>query len=193
VDTSDAFDLQSAAAAGVDLERLLWVRCGVRANRGTEKKTMRFEPAQRTRSSDAQWREAKRNARRATFNVLEQALKVTDLLLHGGGFGMIAIDIANVPTTAARRVPLTSWFRFRRAVENTPTVLLLVEQAPSARTCASLVVELSASGLQNVDGPSHARLLDGLQVRAEALRTPERKQPTSTAREFATTAQWTVG
>src|SRR4029077_9093522 len=28
VDASDALDPQSAAAAGVDLERLLWVRCG---------------------------------------------------------------------------------------------------------------------------------------------------------------------
>ncbi|MBV9086403.1 MAG: hypothetical protein JOY79_02870, partial [Acidobacteriaceae bacterium] len=28
VDTDDAFDPQSAAAAGVDLQRVLWVRCG---------------------------------------------------------------------------------------------------------------------------------------------------------------------
>jgi len=28
IDASDAFDPHSAAAAGVNLERLLWVRCG---------------------------------------------------------------------------------------------------------------------------------------------------------------------
>ena len=32
-----------------------------------------------------------------------------------------------LPPSAARRVPLTSWFRFRRAVENTATVLLVLE------------------------------------------------------------------
>src|SRR6267378_3869690 len=31
VDASDALDPQSVAAAGVDLDRLLWVRCGAKA------------------------------------------------------------------------------------------------------------------------------------------------------------------
>src|SRR5580693_5969247 len=30
IDVSDAFHPESAAASGVDLERLLWVRCGVK-------------------------------------------------------------------------------------------------------------------------------------------------------------------
>ena len=32
VDASDSFDPASAAAAGVDLDRLLWIRCATRAN-----------------------------------------------------------------------------------------------------------------------------------------------------------------
>ncbi|MGH9531787.1 MAG: hypothetical protein ACRD2Q_05295, partial [Terriglobales bacterium] len=43
---------------------------------------------------------------------------------------------------------LTSWFRFRRTVENTPTVLVALEQEASARTCASLVLRLGLSELQ---------------------------------------------
>jgi hypothetical protein len=39
-------------------------------------------------------------------------------------------------------VPLNAWFRFRRAVEDTPTILLLLEQEPNAKTCASLVLRL---------------------------------------------------
>jgi hypothetical protein len=40
-------------------------------------------------------------------------------------------------------VPLNAWFRLRRAVENTPTILIAIEQEPNAKTCASLVLNLS--------------------------------------------------
>lgn len=58
---------------------------------------------------------------------------------------MVVVDLADVPPRFARRIPLASWFRFRRAVENTPTVLLVVEQEPYAKTCASLVLRMQPS------------------------------------------------
>ena len=67
-----------------------------------------------------------------------------DLLIQAGGFGMVAVDLSDVPTKTVRQVPLNAWFRFRRAVEDTPTILLLLEQEPHAKTCASLVVRLEA-------------------------------------------------
>ena len=73
-------------------------------------------------------------------------LKVTDLLLQAGGFGMVVLDLGDIPAESVRRVPLTSWFRFRRAVEPTATVLLLIEQEPCAKTCASLVLRLQGGG-----------------------------------------------
>src|SRR6266436_6153231 len=111
VDTTDALDAISAAAAGVELEKLLWIRCGV----------WRLTPDLRS---------------------LEQALRVTDLLLQSGGFGLVAIDLGDVPHSEARRMPLASWFRFQRTVEPTPTVLLVVAQEPCAQTCASLLIRL---------------------------------------------------
>jgi len=54
------------------------------------------------------------------------------------------VDLSDVPTKTVRQVPLNAWFRFRRAVEDTPTILLLLEQEPHAKTCASLVVRLEA-------------------------------------------------
>ncbi|HXN50877.1 MAG TPA: ATPase domain-containing protein [Candidatus Acidoferrum sp.] len=75
---------------------------------------------------------------------LDQALRATDLLIQAGGFGMVAVDLSDVPTRTVRQVPLNAWFRFRRAVEDTPTILLLLEQEPHAKTCASLVVRLEA-------------------------------------------------
>ena len=148
VDANDSFDPASAMAAGVDLERLLWVRCSdmprhkfgaTRTGLGHQKSV---SPA---------------NAGFAFSGVIEQVLKVTDLLLQGGGFGMVVLDLGDIPPESARRVPLTSWFRFRRAVEPTATVLLLVDQEPCAKTCASLVVQLEREAVGARDSaPDHA-------------------------------------
>jgi hypothetical protein len=130
VDVSDAFDPLSAAAAGVNFERLLWVRCGEnqksfspRRQRHTEKNNQPIETP------------------------MEQALRVTDLLLQSGGFGLVAIDLADVPFKMARRIPLTTWFRFQRAVENTPTMLLVITPAPCAQTCAALLLKMHSTSL----------------------------------------------
>ncbi len=72
----------------------------------------------------------------------EQSLRVADLLLQGGGFGFVALDLSDIPREVVRRVPLDTWFRFRRAVEDTATVLLVVGQDSHAKTCASLVLRL---------------------------------------------------
>ncbi len=128
IDAEDAFDPASAAAAGVRLERLLWVRCGHNA---------------------------------------EHALQAADLLLQGGGFGMVAMDLGDTPPEMARRISLTSWFRLRRAVEHTPAVLLAVSRQSNAKTCSSLTLECAREstlwrGAPAI--PAHARLLDGVRV-----------------------------
>src|SRR5690348_13535226 len=102
IDAEDAFDPASAAAAGVRLDRIVWVRCGHNA---------------------------------------EHALKAADLLIQGGGFGLVAMDLGDTPPRMARRISLTSWFRLRRAVEHTPTVLLAVARQSNAKTCATLQLE----------------------------------------------------
>ena len=141
VDATDALDAASAAATGVELERLLWIRCsaGVGLGRRTSDvglQTSDLQPQSSGPRSDA--RGPRSDVR------LEQALRVTDLLLQSGGFGLVAIDLGDVPDSAARRIPLASWFRFQRAVEPTATVLLVVAQAPCAQTCASLLIRLQA-------------------------------------------------
>src|SRR4051812_19742768 len=66
VDTTDAFDPESAAASGVALRQLLWVRC-------TDLPT----PSSRTNKK--------------TWTRLDQALRATDLLLQAGGFAAIVV------------------------------------------------------------------------------------------------------
>jgi len=73
---------------------------------------------------------------------IEQALRATDLLIQGGGFGLIALDLSDVAPRLVRQVQMNVWFRFRRAVEDTPTILLLLGQESHAKTCASLVLRM---------------------------------------------------
>jgi recombination protein RecA len=103
VDTDDSFDPVSAAAAGVALSQLVWIRCGHNAG---------------------------------------HALKATDYLLHAGGFGAIVLDLCQVPPRISNSIPISYWYRFRRAIENTPTILALVEKQPLARSCAALMLEI---------------------------------------------------
>ncbi|MGB7750345.1 MAG: hypothetical protein WCF88_02255 [Candidatus Acidiferrales bacterium] len=154
IDGGDAFDPHSAEAAGVELRKLLWVRC--------------------------------RN--------VEQTLRATDLLLQGGGFGLIAVDLTDIAPRLVRHVPLDSWFRFRRAVEDTPTVLVLLEQESNAKSCASLGLRLEAGAagwsrmpVESVAGvarPTRAEefsrlpwgwLLEGTSARGEVSRSRVQK------------------
>lgn len=72
----------------------------------------------------------------------EHALKATDLLLHGGGFGLMVFDMADIPESVARRIPVASWFRLRHAAEETGTALIVLTSRPQTRSCSALCVEL---------------------------------------------------
>jgi recA bacterial DNA recombination protein len=196
VDTTDAFDAVSAAAAGVELERLLWIRCTRTSGGGPRtseivSQTLRAKP-------DARWPKAEVRGPKSDAR-LEQALRVTDLLLQSGGFGLVAIDLGDVPDSAARRIPLASWFRFQRAVESTSTVLLVLAQAPCAQTCASVLIRLrsgeklsalsSQMSTRSGPRPAHAQLLDELHIEGELLRSRiQRKPAQSVTAAFATQA-----
>jgi hypothetical protein len=204
VDASDALDPQSAAAAGVELDRLLWVRCGENSHQ-TEQR-------------------------------LEQLLRAADLLLESGDFGMIALDLGDLAPQTARRIPLTTWFRFRRAVEHTPTVLLAIERQSSAGSCSSLLIKLGSqdkllsnfesaakrrknaahgasrgseaqndeapegrkkisaaeqSAVSQFSEPTHAQLLTGLEITAEMVQSRLDRKPTRSAETtFASQTAW---
>lgn len=111
---------------------------------------------------------------------IDQALRATDLLLHAGGFGLVALDLGEIPPETVRYVPLSVWFRFRRAVEHTPTIFLVLEQEPHAKTCASLVLRMqmetahwskTTNDHQGAMHEPHACLYSGSYSRAEVVRS----------------------
>ncbi len=70
---------------------------------------------------------------------LEQVLKTTDLLLQGGGFGRVVMDLTDLSLSHVRSIPLASWFRFQRAIEKTPTVLIVMSPETIVKSAAALV------------------------------------------------------
>jgi recombination protein RecA len=72
---------------------------------------------------------------------LEHAFKATDLLLQGGGFGLVVLDLGDVPAPQARKIISSWWYRFRRVVEDRPTALVVIAVASCVRSCAALTLE----------------------------------------------------
>src|SRR5206468_10447229 len=127
VDGNDAFDPKSAVEAGIELERLLWIRC----------------------------------------RKLDQVLKTTDLLLQGGGFGRVVMDLSDVPFSHIRSIPSASWFRFQRTIEKTPTVLLVMSPESVVKSAAALVLRMETQGAD------WSTYLTGLNSNIEVVRSRE--------------------
>jgi len=284
IDVTDSFDPASGEAAGVDLDRLLWVRCGktvsssefpvsststkstavrrpvsmrevappakniswsihqnydarlrhaitggcyeMTKGREVSRKEVsssefsvsrpKSRPVSLTRNSKPETRNFLNRNSSSKWTRLDQALKATDLLLQSGGFGLILIDLGDISTEQARRVPLTSWFRFRRVVENTQTILVLIARDSCAKTCASLVLQLGAQPLKSVssfefqgssaksdnrstarnlkpetgNSLTHVNLLNGLDVRIELVRTRLERKPVRSTGTLQTQTSW---
>ncbi len=241
VDVADGLHPESAAAIGVNLSRLLWVRCGV-ANteqkvehefsvpekyfmpppvkkglhgggfgphprsevKGLSEAVSGFfeaqmtgprcaEPQPRRRREKESFEEVRaqvRSAGRVTspgkpWGRIEQALRVTDLLLQAGGFSTIVMDMGGIAPEYASRVPLATWFRYRAAVERSQAVLLLLTQHACAKSSAGLVLRLEAGNVLEEE----RTVFSGMEYHAEVARerfapvaatvVPMRKPPQS--------------
>ncbi len=123
VDTFDQLDLASACAAGIDLERMLWMRghaiaTGPGPGRGQAPLVER---------------------------AIDRALKALNLVLQAGGFAVVAIDLADVPLVALKRIPFTTWLRVQRTIEGSDTACVLVTPEPLARSAGGVTLALGAA------------------------------------------------
>ena len=202
IDVSDALDPESAAANGICLSRMLWVRCGhdtashAKAehrpfsiskgyfNPPAVKKGLHgggFGPHPRTEAKglskavsglldtapftprcaephhkprpqrkifkpiEFNRRQTLRPAPVKPLARIEQALRVTDLLLQTGGFSAIVLDLGSIAPEHTTRVPAATWFRFRAAAERTQASILLLGQHKCAQSSADLVLRMASA------------------------------------------------
>jgi hypothetical protein len=117
VDVNDVFDPESAAANGVALRQVLWVRCQDR--NAQNRKQLRAQPWVR----------------------LDQALRATDLLLQASGFAAIVLDLGATAREHGNRIPAATWFRFRQAADRARCSLVVLGRAAYAQSSAAVVLE----------------------------------------------------
>jgi recombination protein RecA len=104
---------------------------------------------------------------------INQARRVTDLLLQGGGFSAIVLDMGGIAPKYSLRVPLDTWFRYRAAAERTQTSVVLLTQRPCAKSSAGLVLRMGSTEYSHVQ----AKVFTGLRFHVEVER--QRFVPTS--------------
>jgi hypothetical protein len=143
VDVNDALDPESAAANGVRLRQLLWMRC-------RDEGTARFAAGQTARGASTTV--AGRRGTRTRWTRLDQGLRATDLLLQAGGFAAIVLDLGDTAPEQGSRIPLATWFRFRQAAERTRCSLVVLEQRVYAQSAAAVVLECEARGAEQSGG-----------------------------------------
>ena len=150
VDTCDRLDVGAAVAAGVDLDRLLWIRGAITQQRA-------LSPSGR----DAiEWS-------------VDRALKALNLVLQAGGFGVVAIDLADIPLVTLKRLPFTTWLRVQRVIAGSDTACVLVVPEPLARSAGGLTVSLA--GRPGWTGTAdRSRRLEHLDIAASVV-SPRRR------------------
>jgi len=236
IDVSDTLDPESAAAAGVDLSRLLWVRCGVQTASQARPSTQRTfslpekymvapptkkglhgggfgshprnevkglsdavsgllkpkvfaprcaEPQRNERpekeSFEPSTQKIAMERRRTTalpskpWARIEQALRTTDLLLQGGGFSAIVLDMGSIAPEHASRVPLATWFRYRAAAEQTQASILLLTQHSCAKSSVELLLRLQPGDALR----DEATVFTGIEHEIEVIRRRFGQAPTN--------------
>ena len=160
VDALDMFDVESAATAGVDLERLLWIRGWVVANPG-----MCHDMNQRA---------------------MEQAVRALTLVLQAGNFGLVVFDVVDAPAEALRRLPFTTWLRLQRMVEGRQTICVLAGAERMARSSAGLTLHLGTKeqgpGIREQGSGIRfaGRVFEGLDIHARVIRARARVREDTT-------------
>jgi hypothetical protein len=104
---------------------------------------------------------------------IDRALKALNLVLQAGGFGVVALDLADVPLLALKRIPFTTWMRVQRIVEGSDTACLLVVPEPLARSAGGVTLTLTGKTAWAGDS-DRSRRVDGLDVCIRVV-SPRRK------------------
>lgn len=140
VDPHDRLDPRSAADAGIDLGRLLWLRGAPGAPGGT------------------------------TTRPLLAAISAVGTLLGSGLFELVVVDLGGIDRAGLQRLPGATWIRLQRMIESQPGALLVVADAHVAHGPAGVSLALRGAGASWSGMPGAGRLLRGLTSEVKAGR-----------------------
>jgi recombination protein RecA len=121
IDPLDMFDPVSASAAGIDFPRMLWVR-GEASTSARVSLSCDYGTLQKS---------------------LDRAVKALNIVLQAGGFGVVAVDLAEVAAQTIKRLPYTTWLRLQRVIEGSETACVLIGSEPIARSSGGVSVQLT--------------------------------------------------
>lgn len=96
----------------------------------------------------------------------EHALKAADLLIQAGGFGVVAMDLADLELRDAQRISLASWFRLRHAAEKMRSAFVVIGREVNAKSCSNLQLTLNPR-----QAHWSGKLFDGFSTQAQNLKT----------------------
>jgi len=175
IDANDNLDPESAAANGVLLNHLLWVRC---SNAPSKLPSSTIRPAP--------------SINKQPWTRFDRAIRATDLLIQAGGFAAIVLDLADEAIEHGRRIPLATWFRFRQTADRTRCSLIVLGKAAYAQSSAALVLDCKpdridiamVSVIRSFQFTAQRR-----RMRSESLTNIARKPPVST---WSTHAPWNI-
>jgi len=92
--------------------------------------------------------------------------------LDAGGFGVVAFDLADLPARTIRQIPMMTWLRLSRLLENSKTVGVLLGPEPISRSAEGQTVVLRSSSTAGCWSGTHDRnrMLQGLECQAQVIR-----------------------
>ena len=130
--------------------------------------------------------ERERPERERPWSRLDQALRAADLLLQGGGFSVVVLDLGCVAREHVLRIPSATWFRFRAVAEASGAAFVLLSQAPCTSSSAGLVLQIKPMRLHLAGSTVGEWAEYGAELARQRFRQAEddaavpRKQPQAT-------------
>ena len=153
VDAFDRADPVTAAATGLDLARVLWVRGPSLSATATSRESL-------------------------VGPVVLRAVRACDLIVRAGGFGVVALDLAGVPARALRELASSTWMRLAHANAGQSAVCLLVGDQPMGRSARGVSVKLTSTRRWRGSSPQSRRFA-GFEIQAELQQTRRLTMPSS--------------
>jgi recombination protein RecA len=120
---------------------------------------------------------------------LDKAIRAADQILQSGGFRVVILDLASVLPEQALRIPSATWFRFRRAAQESDAVFLLLSQVACARSSALCVLDCSA-GSASTSGNLLSSLSHTAEVARQRLSSQFAKKAPGRAVSWEGTPSW---